>query len=78
MMFDKIMARQNLDDIILRLDCCAALLWMIHANMGEECGRDGLCDALAGACYLLETVTRDFLADIGSSEDYMGKEDDDL
>lgn len=69
MEFDKIMAGGNLENIVLRLDCCAALLRVLHASLGES---SGLCDALHGACDLLETINRDFQADIDAAEDYKG------
>lgn len=70
MKYDKVMAGGNLDNIVLRLDCCAALLRVLHASLGENGGPDGLCDALAGACDLLETINRDFQADIDAAEDH--------
>lgn len=71
-MNDKIMAGGNLDNIVSRLDCCAALLRVLHASMGESGGPDWLRNALAGACDLLETINRDFQADIDAAEDYKG------
>lgn len=70
-MNDKIMAAGNLEDIVSRLTCCNALLFTVHMNM-----TDGhICNALGGVCDLLESICRDFRADIEAAEDYEpGKE----
>ena len=67
-MTDKIMAGGNLDNIVGRLTACTGLLHVIHANMPTDAG--DLSEALYAACDLLETINRDFQADIDSAEDY--------
>lgn len=65
-----IMSYDSLDDIMGRLTCCRAVFDIIHKNMsgGEDC-----VDALYGACYLLESICRDFQTDIDSAELYAEK-----
>lgn len=65
---------KNVNHIVLRLDCCAAVFRVIHATLGEGGGDDGICDALHGACDLLETITENLRAVIDSAEDYKGAE----
>ena len=67
MEFDKIMAAGNLEDITGRLICCTALLHTVHESISAS---NQCVDALAGVCYLLEAISRDFQADIDAAEDY--------
>ena len=64
--YDKIMAGGSLDDIVGRLTCCHAVLDVIRMDMEAE----KVADAIAGACDLLNSIIRDFQADIDSAEDY--------
>ena len=69
-MNSKIMNTSNLEDISLRLTCCAATLRVIHekmSGMGELCD---LCDALYGVQNFLCVITKDFDADIAGAADY--------
>lgn len=63
---DKIMAEGNPDNIMGRLICCCALLDTLIGAMGDN----GMVDALAGVHDLLNSICRDFRADIESAEDY--------
>ena len=56
MEYDKIMAGENLENIVNRLSGCCAMLDMVHANMSG----DGLCvEALYGCCESLKGICRD-------------------
>ena len=68
MKYDKIMAEENLDNIMGRLNGCRAVFDVIHANMasGENCA-----DAFYRACDFLESICRDLQADIDAAEDYI-------
>lgn len=66
---DKIMPGGNLDNIAGRLTACGAILHVIHAGMGSG---GELSEALYGACGLLESICRDFQADIEAAGDYQG------
>lgn len=68
MIEDKIMAGGNLDNIVGRLIHCRAVLDTIQMAMGD----DSLVDAVAGVCDLLDSINRDFQADIDGAEDYKG------
>lgn len=68
MEYDKIMAGENLENIVNRLSGCCAMLDMVHANMSG----DGLCvEALYGCCESLKGICRDLDADIASAEDFI-------
>lgn len=73
MTYDKVMPGQNLEDIMVRLTACGAVLRTIHADMSPESG--DLCDAIYGACDLLNSICRDFQADIAAAEDYEVRND---
>ena len=64
---DKIISEGNLDSIAGRLTACGAILHVIHTGMGSS---GDLSEALYGACDLLESICRDFLADIEAAGDY--------
>ena len=66
-MYDKIMAGSNLDNIVGRLIRCHAVLDTIQKAMGD----DPLVDAVAGVCDLLDSISRDFQANIDGAEDYI-------
>ncbi len=66
-MTNKIMNGDRLDNTLGRLICCAAVFNVLHADMA---GGDICVDALAGAVDLLETITRDFEADMKAAADY--------
>ena len=70
----KIMDGGNLDNIVLRLNCCAALLRALHASTGESGVPDELRNALAGSCDLLEMIIRDFQANISAAGDFWMEE----
>ena len=69
-MTEKIMSQDKLEDIMIRLRCCAALFSVLHANIA---GGDICADAIAGACDLLEAITHDFQTEIETAVDYNGK-----
>lgn len=69
-MSDKIMAGGNLDDIMLRLTCCNALLDALIYSMNDN----SMVDALNGVHDLLTSICKDFQADIDAAEDYIGEE----
>jgi len=66
MKYDKIMAGGDLDNIIARLIYCEALLDALIGAMGDDC----MVDALSGVQDLLNSICRDFQADIDAAEDY--------
>ncbi len=68
---DKIMAGDNLDNIMTRLTCCCALLDAVRWSMDSGGNME---DALYGATDQLRCICRDFQADIDAAEDYTGKE----
>lgn len=68
MKYDKIMAGGNLDNIMSRLIYCGALLDVLIGAMGDN----DMVDALAGVHDLLNSICRDFQADIDAAEDYTG------
>ncbi len=68
-MNDKIMAGGNLDNIVARLTYCGALLDALIGAMDDN----RMVDALAGAHDLLNSICRDFQADIDSAEDCIGE-----
>lgn len=68
MKYDKIMAGGNLENIMARLVYCSALLDVLIGAMGDN----GMMDALAGVHDLLNSINRDFRADIDAAEDYTG------
>ncbi|MCM1234385.1 MAG: hypothetical protein NC489_30155 [Ruminococcus flavefaciens] len=64
----------NLEDITLRLNSCRALFRTLHA----EAERGSLsAEALYGACDLLDSICRDFEADIDGADEFVGKENAD-
>ena len=69
MKYDKIMAGDNLDNIMGRLRGCIALLSVLYGNAGTSETSE---DALGGLRDLLECICRDFQADIDAAEDYTG------
>lgn len=69
MIEDKIMAGGNLDNIVARLTYCGALLDALIAAMGDN----KMVDALSGVHDLLNSICRDFQADIDGAEDYIGE-----
>lgn len=70
MKYKKIMAGGKLDNIVGRLIHCRAVLDTLIMAMGD----DPLADAVAGVCDLLESICRDFQADIDGAEDFPVKE----
>lgn len=70
MKYDKIMAGGNLENIMSRLVYCNALLDALVGAMGDN----SMADALAGVHDLLNSINRDFQADIDAAEDYHGEE----
>lgn len=60
-----LMPAGNINDIAGRLTSCAAILHIIHAGIDDK---GDLCDALYGACDLLESITKDLQADIDRAE----------
>ena len=69
MEYDKIMAGGNLDNIMARLIYCGALLDALIGAMDDN----GMVDALSGVHDLLNSICRDFQADIDGAEDYTGE-----
>ena len=69
MKYDRIMAGGNLDNIMTRLNGCRALLCLLHKSAGVSAIS---ADAINGVCDLLDTICRDFQADIDAAEDYTG------
>lgn len=67
-MKDKIMRMDDLDNIAGRLSGCIAMLVIVHANLA---GDNNIAEALYGCIDLLESISRDFDADVASSEDYI-------
>lgn len=59
----------GLEDIICRLKGCSALLHLLYESAGASAISE---DAISGVCDLLESICRDFQADI----DNAGKEAD--
>lgn len=70
MKYDKIMAGGNLENIAARLTYCGALLDALIGAMGEN----SMVDALSGVHDLLNSICRDFQADIDGTEDYTREE----
>lgn len=68
--YDKIVAGGNLENIMSRLIYCGALLDALIAAMSDN----SMADALAGVHDLLNSICRDFQADIDGAEDYAGEE----
>lgn len=68
--YDKIMAGDNLDNIVGRLIRCRAVLDTTQMAMGEN----PLVEAVAGVGDLLESIIQDFQTDIDAAEDYTGEE----
>lgn len=66
MLNDKIMAGVNLQNIVTRLTYCCVLLKIVHGNM--ESG-DIRASAIGGVSDLLESICKDFRADIEGAED---------
>lgn len=66
-MNDKIMAGQNLQDIYDRLYGCLSMFRTIHTDMND--GNDTYY-AMFGACSFLQSILKDFSADIESAKDY--------
>ena len=66
-MNDKIMAGKNLENVYMRLTACLAMFRVIHDDM-DDCG--DLCEAMYGACDLLQGILNDFEADMEAAEDY--------
>lgn len=56
----------DLENIVLRLDCCAALLRVLHAALVD--GNGDVCDALAGAGDLLRSIICDLDSSAGREE----------
>lgn len=67
MKYDKIMAGGNLENIMSRLKGCRLLLCILteHAECSETPS-----EVLQSAADLLESICRDFQADIDAAEDY--------
>ena len=63
---NKIMAGENLDNIVGRLIRCRAVLDTLIMAVGD----DPLADTVAGVRDLLDSIIRDFQADIDGAEDY--------
>lgn len=72
-MNDKIMAGGNLDDIVTRLSCCHSMLTTLWMTMAERGVNGTWTDALCGCADLLNSINRDFEADINSAEDIQDK-----
>jgi len=66
MKYDKIIPGGSLDNIVGRLIHCRAVLDTIQMAMGD----DPLVDTIAGVCDLLDSINRDFQADIDGAKDY--------
>lgn len=71
MKYDKIMAGDNLDNIMARLNGCRALVDTLREVVGVSTIPE---EALGGISDLLEMICRDFQADIDGAEDYAGEE----
>ncbi len=71
-MSDKIMAGSNLDDVMVRLVCCCAVLDAIRKSANGD--NSALVDAIFGAADLLKSICRDLQADIDGAEDCVEKE----
>lgn len=69
-MNNKIMNRENLEDILRRLNGCASLIFMLCEVVEHSTISD---DALRGVGDLLESICKDFLAELKSAEDFGGK-----
>lgn len=69
MKYDKIMAGDNLENIMRRLRGSLALLNHLYEIAGATSISE---DALGGMCDLLDGICKDFQADIDAAEDYKG------
>lgn len=59
----------NLDDIAARLYCCRSLLDVVRSDMeGNDKDHE---EALFGVSSFLDSICRDFQAEIDSAEDYV-------
>ena len=70
MKYDKIMAGDNLENIVSRLTGCRLLLCILTDQ--AECSTPPT-EVLQSVANLLESICRDFQADIDGAEDYTGK-----
>lgn len=68
---EKIMGEGNLENIMTRLIGCRALLCLLCEDAMVKAVS---AEALSGVCDLLETICRDFRADIDSAGDYAERE----
>jgi len=66
----KIMTADNLEDITNRLAGCRALLYMLHEAAEVSVIS---CGALGGVSDLLDSICRDFQADIDAADDCIEK-----
>ena len=60
-MNNKIMAGATLENIYGRLSACLALMRVAYADMDDH---DPLCEAMYGVCDLMQSILKDFSADI--------------
>lgn len=70
MKYDKIMAGGNLENIVSRLTGCQLLLCILVESAEYSTTR---VEVLQGVADLLESICRDFQADIDAAEDYTGE-----
>lgn len=68
-MGNKIMARNNLEDIVTRLNCCHSVLSILWTTMAEEGVNGAFADALCGCADLLNSICEDFEASIRVAKD---------
>lgn len=66
----KVMTNSSLENMMTRLSGCLALLRVLYASAGTSVTSE---EELEGVCDLLESIRKDFQADIDAAEDYTGK-----
>ena len=76
-MNDKIMYGEDLDLIMDKLICCAAVFRVLQADLADDRDRRNCINALAGAVDHLDSVINDFRVDILASPDYEDVEAED-